>query len=110
MAGLIEYFKYKLIYAEHSAIMYAVIRTGGKQYRVTEGSNIELNDVLLVSANGNVTVGTPVVDGAKVSAEVKKQGRTRKIDIIKFRRRKHYRHHAGHRQHFTEIQITGINA
>lgn len=104
--------------------MYAVIRTGGKQYRVAEGqilriekiegaeegSNIELNDVLLVSAEGNVTVGTPVVAGAKVTAEVRKQGRTRKIDVIKFRRRKHYRHHAGHRQHFTEIKITGISA
>ncbi len=104
--------------------MYAVIRTGGKQYRVAEGqilriekiegaeegSTVELSDVLLVSADGKVTVGTPVVEGAKVTAEVRKQGRTRKIDVIKFRRRKHYRKHAGHRQHFTEIKITGINA
>ena len=102
--------------------MYAVIRTGGKQYRVAEGqilriekiegaeegSNIELNDVLLVSADGNLTVGTPVIAGAKVTAEVKKQGRTRKIDIIKFRRRKHFRKQMGHRQWFTEVKITDI--
>lgn len=104
--------------------MYAVIRTGGKQYRVAEGqilriekiegaeegSTVELSDVLLVSNNGDVTVGTPVVENAKVTATVRKQGRTRKIEIVKFRRRKHYRKRQGHRQHFTEIQITGISA
>ncbi|ELV07701.1 50S ribosomal protein L21 [Wohlfahrtiimonas chitiniclastica] len=104
--------------------MYAVIKTGGKQYRVAEGqilrvekiegaaegSNVEFAEVLLVGKEGETTVGTPVVAGAKVTAEVVKQGRGRKIEIIKFRRRKHSRKHQGHRQHFTEIKISSISA
>lgn len=101
--------------------MYAVIVTGGKQYRVmqgetlrvekldvAEGSSIDLDQVLLVGEGDGVTVGTPLVAGAKVTATVKGHGRADKVHIIKFRRRKHFRKQQGHRQHYTEIEITGI--
>jgi len=102
---------------------YAVIKTGGKQYRVRqgdvlrvelltaeEGASVSFDQVLLVGSGESVTVGAPVVEGAAVSATVRKHGRADKIRIIKFRRRKHYKRQQGHRQHFTEIEITGINA
>ncbi|MDE1895114.1 MAG: 50S ribosomal protein L21 [Xanthomonadaceae bacterium] len=102
---------------------YAVIKTGGKQYRVMqgdvlrvelltaeEGATVSFDQVLLVGSGESVTVGAPVVAGATVSATVRKHGRADKIRIIKFRRRKHYKRQQGHRQHFTEIEITGINA
>jgi large subunit ribosomal protein L21 len=102
---------------------YAVIQTGGKQYRVMKdevlrvekldaeaGANVEINEVLLVGNGDSVTVGTPTVAGAKVTATIKSHGRLDKIRIVKFRRRKHHRKQMGHRQHFTEIQITGITA
>ena len=103
--------------------MYAIIVTGGKQYRVMKdevlrvekldaeaGANVEINEVLLVGNGDSVTVGTPTVAGAKVTATVKSHGRLDKIRIVKFRRRKHHRKQMGHRQHFSEIQITGITA
>lgn len=103
--------------------MYAIIVTGGKQYRVMDGevlrvekldaeagAKVEINEVLLVGNGDSVTVGTPTVAGAKVTATVKSHGRLDKIRIVKFRRRKHHRKQMGHRQHFTEIQITGITA
>jgi len=103
--------------------MYAVIKTGGKQYRVApgdklrvesldadEGSTINLDSVLLVSDGDKLTVGAPVVEGASVSATVMSHGRGKKIEIIKFRRRKHYRRQMGHRQNFTELKIDAINA
>lgn len=103
--------------------MYAVIKTGGKQYKVTEGQtlkveklpvdeggSVELDEVLMVADGDDVTVGSPFIDGGKVSATVKSQGRGKKIEIIKFRRRKHYRKQQGHRQSFTEIQIDKISA
>ena len=103
--------------------MYAIIVTGGKQYRVMNGevlrvekldaeagANVEINEVLLVGNGDSITVGTPTVAGAKVTATVKSHGRLDKIRIVKFRRRKHHRKQMGHRQHFTEIQITGITA
>lgn len=103
--------------------MFAVVKTGGKQYRVAEGQilriekieanegdTIQLSDVLMLGNGESVTIGSPLIEGASVSAEVRSQARTRKIDIIKFRRRKHYRKHQGHRQHFTEIQIISIKA
>lgn len=103
--------------------MYAIIVTGGKQYRVMKdevlrvekldaeaGANVEINEVLLVGNGDSVTVGTPTVVGAKVTATIKSHGRLDKIRIVKFRRRKHHRKQMGHRQHFTEIQITGITA
>ncbi|MCK0538511.1 50S ribosomal protein L21 [Alcanivorax quisquiliarum] len=103
--------------------MYAVIKTGGKQYRVEEGDllriekieagegdALEFGEVLLVANGDDITVGQPLVSGAKVTAEVVSQGRHKKIKIIKFRRRKHSRKQQGHRQWFTEVKITGITA
>ena len=103
--------------------MYAVIVTGGKQYRVEEGevlrverlgadegATVEFDRVLMVGEGADVTVGTPVVDGAKVSATVRAHGRGDKVNVIKFRRRKHYMRRQGHRQNYTEIEVTGIAA
>lgn len=103
--------------------MYAVIKTGGKQYRVTEGDtlkvekltaevgdNIELNDVLMVADGDDIKIGAPTVEGGKVTATVKAQGRGDKVMIVKFRRRKHSKKTQGHRQDYTELQITGISA
>lgn len=103
--------------------MYAVIQTGGKQYRVEEGAflkveklelgigdNIEFDKVLMYQSDNAVKVGVPYIEGAKVTGTVKAQGRHKKIRIIKFRRRKHYMKHMGHRQYYTEVQITGISA
>jgi large subunit ribosomal protein L21 len=103
--------------------MYAVIKSGGKQYRVQEGQTLKLekleiptgetvsfDEVLLVGNDENVTVGAPLVEGAKVAAEVVSHGRGKKVTIIKFRRRKHHMKRQGHRQWFTEVKITGISA
>ncbi len=102
--------------------MFAVIVSGGKQYRVQEGqtlkveklaaeagASVDFDRVLLVSNGDDVKVGAPVVEGAKVSAEVVSHGRGDKVKIIKFRRRKHHMKRQGHRQWFTEVKITGIN-
>ena len=102
--------------------MYAVIETGGKQHRVVEGelikveqieaetgSTIDFDRVLMVGEGESIKVGTPVVDGAKVSAEVIQHGRGEKVTIVKFKRRKHHMKRKGHRQWFTEIKITTIN-
>jgi large subunit ribosomal protein L21 len=101
--------------------MYAVIRTGGKQYRVREGSllaiekldaelgaTVEFNEVLLVSDDAGVRIGAPLLAGSKVTAVVQEQGKGRKVGIVKFRRRKGYKRMKGHRQPFTRIQVTGI--
>jgi len=103
--------------------MYAVIQTGGKQYRVAQGStlkvekidadagaSIELDKVLMVADGDDVKVGTPYLDGGKVTATVKAHGRGKKVMIVKFRRRKHHMKRQGHRQAFTEIEVTGISA
>ena len=103
--------------------MQAVIKTGGKQYRVSEGDKIrgeslkaeagdavEFDQVLMVGGGDSVKIGTPVVAGSKVTAEVVAHGRHKKVKIIKFSRRKHYRRETGHRQWFTEVKITGISA
>jgi large subunit ribosomal protein L21 len=103
--------------------MYAVIQTGGKQYRVEQGAtlkvekleaeiggNIEFDKVLMVQSDDAVKIGRPFVDGGKVTATVMSQGRHDKIKIIKFRRRKHHMKQMGHRQYYTEVQITGISA
>ncbi|MBE0510416.1 MAG: 50S ribosomal protein L21 [Chromatiales bacterium] len=103
--------------------MYAVIKTGGKQYRVAEGqtlkvekleaevgSNLELSDVLMVASGDDIKIGSPFVEGGKVTATVKSHGRDDKVTIIKFRRRKHHMKRQGHRQYYTELQITGISA
>ena len=101
--------------------MYAVIETGGKQYRVTEGqsikveklsadegSKIDLDKVLLVANGDDIKIGAPYVDGGKVTATVKAHGKGKKVMIMKFRRRKHHQKVQGHRQLFTELEITGI--
>ncbi|WP_070989657.1 50S ribosomal protein L21 [Halofilum ochraceum] len=103
--------------------MHAVIQTGGKQYRVAqgdklrverldaaEGEQVDLSEVLLVSDGDDVKVGTPRVDGASVQARVVTHGRGKKIEIMKFRRRKHHQKRTGHRQNYTELEITGISA
>ena len=103
--------------------MYAVIVTGGKQYKVAEGEFLKIEKlevatgeavtfdrVLLVANGDDVKIGAPVVDGAKVVAEVVSQGRHDKVRIIKFRRRKHHMKRQGHRQWLPEIKITGIQA
>ena len=103
--------------------MYAVIESGGKQHRVVEGETlklekietatgetIEFDRVLMVGAGEDVKIGTPVVEGGKVTAEVVAHGRHKKVTIIKFNRRKNYRKQAGHRQWYTEVKITGISA
>lgn len=103
--------------------MYAVIVSGGKQHRVQEGEilrleklevatgdTVEFDQVLMVANGGNVTIGAPLVAGAKVQAEVLSHGRADKVTIIKFRRRKHSLKRQGHRQWYTDVKITGINA
>ena len=103
--------------------MYAVVKTGGKQYRVSQGDRlkveslnaesgeeINLSEILMVGSGESVTVGTPTVANASVSAKVINHGRGDKVKIIKFRRRKHHRKQAGHRQNYTELEITSINA
>ena len=103
--------------------MYAVIKTGGKQYRVAPGeklkieqipadigSQIVLDQILMVADGEAVTVGTPLVSGATVKATVVSHGRGDKVQIFKMRRRKHYQKHQGHRQNYTEIRIDGITA
>jgi len=101
--------------------MYAVIESGGKQYRVTPGDVIRvekldvdagqpvtLDRVLLIAGDGGIQVGTPTVANTTVTATVKSHGRADKIRVFKKRRRKHFRKTIGHRQHFTEIEITRI--
>lgn len=102
--------------------MYAVIKTGGKQYRVAQGDrlrveklpgnvgdSVTLGEVLLVGSGEGVKVGAPVVSGAKVEAKIVAQDRSPKVIIFKFRRRKNYRRKTGHRQPFTALEITGIS-
>ncbi len=103
--------------------MYAVFETGGKQYRASEGdvirvekidapegAVIDIDKVLMVGEGGDVRIGTPYLEGGKVSASVRAQGRHKKIRIVKLRRRKHSRKQMGHRQAYTELQITAISA
>jgi len=103
--------------------MYAVIKTGGKQYRVEQGQKlrveklpgnpgdtIELDQVLLVAGGDTPKIGQPFVEGAKVSAEIVAQDRAKKIIVFKLKRRKNYRRKHGHRQPYTELKITGIHA
>jgi len=100
---------------------YAVIRTGGKQYRVSEGvtltvekltgnvgDNVEFGEVLLKGSGADVEVGAPLLDGATVSGIIVKQGRGEKILVYKKKRRKNYRRRQGHRQHETTVRVTGI--
>lgn len=103
--------------------MYAVIKTGGKQYRVAQGetlkiesiagdvgSAIVLDKVLAVGSGDKLNVGKPLVSGASVKATIVSHGRGDKVKIFKMKRRKHYQKHQGHRQNYTEIRIDGISA
>lgn len=102
--------------------MYAVFQSGGKQHRVAEGQTVRLEklnietgatvefDKVLMVAGEQVKIGAPYVDGGKVMGEIVSHGRGDKIKVVKFRRRKHSRKQQGHRQWFTEVKITGINA
>ena len=101
--------------------MYAVIKTGGKQYRVSvgqvislekldteEGKKVDFSDVLMIGEGDDIKLGAPLVKSAKVTAEVVEHGRGKKIHILKFRRRKHHMKSRGHRQDYTKVKITEI--
>ncbi len=101
--------------------MYAVVRSGGKQYRVNQGgslrveklpgevgSSVTLDDVLLIGGDGDVKIGTPKVDGAQITGTIVAQGRGQKIRVFKMKRRKGYRRSQGHRQDYTEIRVDEI--
>lgn len=102
--------------------MYAVIRSGGKQYRVSQGgslrveklpgevgSSVTLDDVLMIGGEGDVKIGTPKVDGAEITGTIVAQGRGAKIRVFKMKRRKGYRRTQGHRQDYTEIRVDAIH-
>ena len=106
---------------EFTEFMYAVIATGGKQYRVSEGSvlrveklaadagaNVEFDQVLLVGEGEQVKIGSPFLSGGKVIATVQSHGKGDKVRIVKFRRRKHYLRQGNHRQPYTEVKVTSI--
>ena len=103
--------------------MYAIFTTGGKQYRVSqgdvldiekldveEGASVEFDNVLMVSNDDAVQIGAPYVEGGKITATVMKQGRGKKVEIVKFKRRKHHQKRTGHRQYLTKVEITAISA
>ncbi len=103
--------------------MYAVVSTGGKQYRLTqgevlrvekldaeEGTTVELDKVLMIADGDKLNIGAPLIEGGKVSVVIKSHGRGKKVEIMKFRRRKHHQKCTGHRQSYTEIEVTGISA
>lgn len=102
--------------------MYAVVKTGGKQYKVAqdeylkveklegnEGDTIELDQVLMIADGDKLKIGSPMIDGGKVTATILSHGRHKKVEIMKFHRRKHHQKRTGHRQYYTEIKVTGIN-
>jgi large subunit ribosomal protein L21 len=106
---------------EHTT-MYAVFRSGGKQYRASkgerlrlekleadEGASIKFDEVLLVGEGSRIKVGSPLLSGSSVSAKVLLQGKSRKVDVVKFKRRANYKRQHTHRQFFTEVEITGIS-
>jgi len=101
--------------------MYAVFKTGGKQYRAAEGDTLQIeklpvaagdtisfDEVLMVGEGADIKIGTPLVAGGKVEAKVIELGKTKKVDVIKFKRRKNYLRMGTHRQHYTLVEITGI--
>ena len=103
--------------------MYAVFRTGGKQYRAAkgdvlrlekieaeEGASVDFDNVLLIGEGSDIKVGNPVIAGGSVSAKVLRQGKTRKVPVVKFKRRQNYLRQGSHRQFFTEVEITAIKA
>ena len=102
--------------------MYAVFRTGGKQYRAAkgdvlrlekiegdEGASVTFEDVLLIGEGNDIKVGNPILEGSSVSAKVLRQGKSKKVPVVKFKRRQNYLRQGSHRQFFTEVEITGIS-
>ena len=102
---------------------FAIVKAGGKQYRVStgdtvrveslpadQGDTVTLNDVLMLSLDGNVEVGNPTINGATVEAEVGGKGRDKKVVILKFKAKTRYRRKNGHRQHYTDLRVTNINS
>jgi len=102
---------------------FAIVKAGGKQYRVStgdtvrveslpadQGDTVTLNDVLMLSLDGNVEVGNPTINGATVEAEVVGKGRDKKVVILKFKAKTRYRRKNGHRQHYTDLRVTNINS
>ncbi len=102
--------------------MYAVFRTGGKQYRAAkgdvlrlekieadEGATVTFDEVLLIGEGADVKVGDPLLDGSSVSGKVLSQGKTKKVNVVKFKRRQNYLRQGSHRQFYTEVEITGIS-
>ena len=102
--------------------MYAVFRTGGKQYRAAkgdvlrlekieadEGATVEFDEVLLIGEGSDIKVGNPLLDGGVVSGKVLSQGKTKKVNVVKFKRRQNYLRQGSHRQFYTEVEITGIS-
>lgn len=102
--------------------MYAVFRTGGKQYRASEGDRLRVerldagvgdavafDEVLLVGEGADLKVGSPLIKNGKVEGKVTAQGRGKKIEVVKFKRRKNYKRQHGHRQYYTEVEITSIS-
>ncbi len=102
--------------------MYAVFRTGGKQYRAAkgdvlrlekiegeEGASVKFDEVLLIGEGSNIKVGNPILVGSSVSAKVLRQGKSKKVPVVKFKRRQNYLRQGTHRQFFTEVEITGIS-
>ena len=102
--------------------MYAVFRTGGKQYRAAkgdvlrlekieadEGASVQFDDVLLIGEGSDIKVGNPILSGTSVSAKVLRQGKSKKVSVVKFKRRQNYLRQGSHRQFFTEVEITDIN-
>jgi large subunit ribosomal protein L21 len=103
--------------------MYAVFRSGGKQYRASQGDrlrverldaavgdSVEFDEILLVGEGTDIKLGSPLIKGGKVAAKVTAQGKSDKVTIIKFRRRKHYKRQGNHRQPYTEVEITSISS
>jgi len=103
--------------------MYAVFRTGGKQYRAAkgdvlrlekidgdEGATVKFDEVLLIGEGADIKVGNPVLSGSSVSGKVLRQGKSRKVSVVKFKRRQNYLRQGTHRQFFTEVEITAISA
>ena len=103
--------------------MYAVFRTGGKQYRAAkgdvlrlekieadEGATVQFDDVLLIGEGSDIQVGNPLIAGGSVSGKVLRQGKSKKVSVVKFKRRQNYLRQGSHRQFFTEVEITDINA
>jgi|TARA_B100001750_G_scaffold33196_2_gene23075 large subunit ribosomal protein L21 len=102
---------------------FAIVKAGGKQYRVStgdtvrveslpadQGDTVTLDDVLMLSLDGNVEVGNPTINGATVEAEVVGKGRDKKVVILKFKAKTRYRRKNGHRQHYTDLRVTNINS